>query len=253
MRICVLASGSKGNAILVVHHETYILIDLGVSCSYLLEQLSKLNIDPNRIKHVFLTHTHTDHIYGLKVFVKNYHPQLYLKEGMINDLSAVLDHNYTIMDSVFNIDQLEIECFYTSHDAADSVGYVIKADHKSLAYVTDTGYINEKYFKILTDCDMYIMESNHDIEKLMNGKYPYHLKKRILGDKGHLSNNDCAYYLSHLIGSKTKYIVLSHLSEENNSPSLAYETLVSTLKENNQHVDNIYVASQHEMLEAIEV
>ena len=112
------------------------------------------------------------------------------------------------------------------------MGYIFEEDGHSLVYITDTGYINAKNHQKLSNKNMYILESNHDIDMLMNNpKYPYHLKQRILGDKGHLSNKDCSYYLSKFISENTKCIILAHLSEHNNTPSLALEELKKTLKE----------------------
>ena len=120
--------------------------------------------------------------------------------------------------------------------------------------ITDTGYINEKYFKILSDKDIYVFESNHDVEMLMNNPhYPHHIKNRIMGDKGHLSNKDSAYYLARLIGKKTKKIILAHLSEQNNTAELALKTLQDTLRKRDIGFDNIICAEQNKQTELIEI
>ena len=138
--------------------------------------------------------------------------------------------NYYLLEEDTVIDDLIIHVFKTSHDVEDSNGYIFESDNKSIVYITDTGYINVKYHKMLVNKDFYVMESNHDVRMLMDGKYPYHLKQRIVGDRGHLSNKDSANYLANFIGDKTKGIVLIHLSEDNNNPDIAYNTLKQTLE-----------------------
>jgi len=162
--------------------------------------------------------------------------------------------NYELINSdIININDLKIEVIKTSHDIDDSVGYIINNNDNSIVYITDTGYINQKYFEILKNRNIYIMESNHDVEMLNNGKYPYEIRKRILSDKGHLSNYDSAKYLSEFIGDKTKYILLAHLSEENNTEKLALETLLERLEKSGKNIDNIMIARQNEETELIEI
>lgn len=150
------------------------------------------------------------------------------------------------------MDDLEVSYFNLSHDS-DCIGINIKEGSKELVYITDTGYINKKILTNIVNKDMYIIESNHDVKLLMNGKYPFFLQQRILSDKGHLSNKDCSRYLSTLIGDKTKYIVLAHLSEENNTPELASLELDKMLEKSNVKINKTYIAKQDESLETIEV
>ena len=124
---------------------------------------------------------------------------------------------------------------------------------KSIVYITDTGYINNRYFEKLSNHDLYVIESNHDVSMLMNGKYPYHLKQRILGNKGHLSNDDAGYYLSMFIGNKTKTVILAHLSDDNNTYEKAYDTVNSILKGKNIKIKNLLIAKQKQRTELIEV
>lgn len=249
MEVSVLSSGSKGNCCYVKDDSTQILIDLGTTSLYIEKNLKDLNTTPDKIQAIFLTHTHTDHTSALKVFTKKYNTKVYLTLLMYKELNLNLP-NYEFIENTINIGSLKITPFKTSHDVADSNGYVIESETKSIVYVTDTGYINIRNYKLLKNRDLYVFESNHDVDLLMeNPKYPYHIKQRILGDKGHLSNKDSSRYLKQLAGEKTKHIVLAHLSEENNTPSLAYETL----KE--QNIDNceIIIAHQNEKTELIEV
>ena len=173
---------------------------------------------------------------------------------MLNDLNQIFNvTNYVLIDDDFNIGDINIEVIKTSHDASDSNGYILESDGKSVVYVTDTGYINQKNHKKLMNKNVYVFESNHDVEMLMNGKYPYYLKQRIWGDKGHLSNKDSAYYLSRFIGKDTKCIILSHLSHENNDPVIALNTLKDKLKEEEINFNNIIVSTQEDRTELIEV
>ena len=252
MKVIVLSSGSKGNTTLIATQKTKILIDCGNTCKYICEKLDNLKINPQSIDAILITHTHSDHINGLQVFLHKYNTKVYLTEKMMEELSFVENYSF-INDNNFNINDINIDVIKTSHDASDSQGFILTNDNKSAVYVTDTGYINIKYHEMLKNKDLYVFESNHDIEMLNNGKYPFHLRKRILSDKGHLSNYDSAKYLGDFIGDKTKYILLAHLSEENNTSELAYETLLDRLNICGKHVDNIIVAEQNQETELIEL
>ena len=164
-----------------------------------------------------------------------------------------LENYYIIEEETIEINDIKIDIIKTSHDTEDSVGYIINNQDKSIVYITDTGYINKKYFNILKNRDIYIMESNHDIEMLNNSSYPFATRQRILSDKGHLSNYDSAKYLSNFIGDKTKYILLAHLSDENNTEKLAYETLINRLNNESIHIENIIITKQNKETEFISI
>ena len=252
MKVRILSSGSKGNTTYIETENTKLLIDLGNSCKYVKEKLEGINVDPNSIDGILITHTHDDHIKGLKVFEKKYNTKVYMAPKMQQYLKYI--ENYEIItENTIKIKDIEINIIRTSHDAEDSRGYIINHKEKSIVYITDTGYINNKYFELLKNRDIYIMESNHDVELLNNGPYPFQLRQRILGDKGHLSNYDSAKYLSEFIGEKTKCIMLAHLSEENNTRELAYNTLKERLEKNEQNIDKIIIATQNQETELIEI
>lgn len=252
MRVCVLASGSKGNCTYVETGKLKFLIDAGPSCAYIERALKNIDVSPSSIDMIFLTHTHVDHVAGLRVFVKKYKPVVYLTEKMINDFDFSID-NYSYLDKAFVIEDLSVIPIKTSHDASDSRGFVFTSGDRSIVHITDTGYIHVKNFEKLSNKNLYIFESNHDIRMLREGKYPYHLQQRILSDRGHLSNKDSAYYLSKLVGNKTNRIILIHLSEENNSPEVAVNTLFDTFNSAKKSIPDVIVAKQKESTELIEV
>ena len=180
MRISVLASGSKGNCTYVETQNNKVLIDIGMSNLYIEKKLVSLGVRPSDINSVFITHTHVDHIAGLKVFIKKYHPTVFLTGKMYEELKDVIK-DYVIIEDQIKIGDLTVDFFKTSHDTSDSLGYIFKNNDKEFVYVTDTGYINAKNLKLLMNKDLYIFESNHDVELLMNNPhYPYHVKQRIL-------------------------------------------------------------------------
>lgn len=252
MTVSVLSSGSKGNTTFIQTNNTKILIDAGNTSKYILEKLNEINVDPTTIDAILITHTHIDHVKGLPVLLKKINPCVYITQKMLKELEYL--ENYSIINTdKIKIKDLDIDVIKTSHDTEDSVGYIVNNDDKSIVYITDTGYINQKYFNILSNRNVYIMESNHDIEMLNNSKYPFALRQRILSDKGHLSNYDSAKYISKFIGSKTKYVLLAHLSEENNTKELALETLDKRLKKEKIAIDNIIIAKQNQATDLINI
>ena len=252
MKVSVLSSGSKGNTTYIESKKTKILIDAGNTSKYIIDKLEKMNVNPKEIDAILITHIHSDHVKGLPVLLKHMNPCIYLTKKTHTYLDFIKNYKYIETDK-FNIKDLEISVIKTSHDAPDSLGYIISNEDKSIVYITDTGYINKKYYQILSNKNIYIMESNHDVEMLNNGKYPFELRQRILSDKGHLSNYDSSKYLCDFIGTNTKKIILAHLSEENNTESLAYDTLKSRLNKKNIIFDDIIIAKQNENTELINI
>ena len=252
MKIKVLASGSKGNCSLIETKSTRFLIDIGITYQRLKKELEKMNLNLDDIDALLLTHAHNDHTSGLKVLLKHTNFKIYANKDIIKELTVDIDkERIELYDSIMHLNSTELTIFKTSHDAKGSVGFLITDDGSSLVYITDTGYLNRKYFKLLTNRNIYYIESNHDEKMLMDGPYPYYLKQRILSDEGHLSNETTSKYLKKLVGDSTKYIILAHLSEHNNKEELAYTTTRVALQDRSDI--KILVAKQNEALEEIEV
>lgn len=250
MKIITLASGSKGNTSYIEVGNTRFLIDIGITYRHLLERLEEIGKSIDDIDALLITHTHSDHIKGLKVFVKHNNVPVYIREEMYKELKEILPkEKVELYSDKMHLKNVTIDLVHTSHDAPGSVGFLI---NNSLVYITDTGYINEKYYGLLSNREIYYIESNHDEQMLLTGPYPHYLKQRILSDKGHLSNGATANYLEKFIGSNTKYIILAHISETNNTKELALETTKEALAKT-AYSPKIVVASQEELGEVVEV
>ncbi len=254
IRFCSLSSGSKGNTSFIEINDCKYLIDIGNTNLYVEKKLREIDINPHEIGGIFISHYHHDHIDGLKTFIKKYNPIVYLTEETYKEISKTIYlDNYTFLKDI-TFENFSLIILPTSHDAKGSCGFIFDDNlGNNIAYITDTGYISEKNLKLMNNKKMYFFESNHDVEMLMNGQYPYYLKQRILGDKGHLSNQSSAYYLHELVGVNTKFIILAHLSEENNRPEIALNELRNVLNKYDQNVNQILIGKQNERSELIEI
>ena len=219
----IIASGSKGNATIVVSNKTVLLIDMGISLTRLEEGLAEINLTVNDITGALFTHDHTDHIGGLKFISPKI---MYALEGTLpTSLSNIVFVNKPFVIGDFTITPVE-----TSHDATNPCAYLIKDKEESLFYMTDTGVFLEDCLPLVKNPDYLIIESNHDIKMLLNTNRTFELKNRIMSDKGHLCNEDSAIAAISIIGDKTKEIVLAHLSEEANTPEVALEAYQKIFK-----------------------
>lgn len=253
MQITVLASGSEGNSTFIKTDKHRILIDLGKNAKYIKIKLEEINERPEDITAIVISHTHKDHTAALDVFVRKYQPIVYLTPKMFYDLKNIENYQHIILyeDDIY-LGDLKINTIRTSHDVSDSRNFIFEYQGQSIVSLTDTGYINRKYFKILQNRDYYLFESNHDIEMLLNGPYPKWLKQRVIGTEGHLSNKDSSIYLAKLIGDKTKKVVLMHLSHHNNSEEKALETIHETFREHKVEFTDITCAKQNEITRVCE-
>jgi len=249
MKVCNLASGSSGNCTYICTTNHKILIDIGKNKKYIIEKLSSIGVDYHDIDYIFLTHTHEDHTSALRLFLKNHKAKLVITQKMFMELENIDDFNILIYEDNPNIEGLNIKSYKMSHDTGDTRAFVITDNGASLVYITDTGYVNSKYFNNFKDKDLYFIESNHDIEMLTHGPYPVWLQNRVLSDVGHLSNKFAGIYLSKLIGESTKKILLLHLSEKNNTEQCALQTVSNSLNPDKLETIEIKCAKPNEISE----
>ncbi|MDD5953420.1 MAG: MBL fold metallo-hydrolase [Oscillospiraceae bacterium] len=249
-KVCPLFSGSSGNSYYIESGDTGILLDVGRSAKQIRERLEACNLSPEKIQGIFITHEHVDHVKGLRVFACKYHIPVYASAGTLQALEDSGDLAKVTYDRIpwegMCCGDFFIRPFPTSHDCAESIGFQLQtSDEHTISLATDLGILTDPVKDALRQSDFVILESNHDIGMLQNGAYPYSLKRRILSPKGHLSNVDCADYLPELVRSGTTRMILSHLSHENNTPELALQTALCSLKVNGmrENVDyQLYVA-----------
>ena len=224
MNISMVASGSKGNMCFIETTKTKILIDAGISCKRLTKFLTDKNKDSN-INAILITHEHTDHVSGLLQISKKYKCPIYMTEGTkkgilekTNGREIIESNDIRIIGQRenFKVGDIDVESFPTFHDVYEPCCYVVNGDSKKIVYITDTGYVPTAFYELLSDATCYVMEVNHDPELLMNSSRPYETRVRILGDAGHLSNEDGLDLLSHIVGKSTSLVFYAHISEECN-------------------------------------
>lgn len=229
-RFCPLYSSSSGNCTYIGSSQGGILIDAGVSAKRTEAALAGIGVDPKSIGAIFITHEHTDHVSGVRVFASRYGIKVYATAGTLDAMEksgTVNAKNETAVIPYSGIEaaSMLVRPFRTSHDARESCGYtVITPDSKRISVCTDLGVVTDEVLGAVSGSDLILLESNHDVNMLRNGSYPYITKRRILSDLGHLSNVTCADTAVKLLESGTTRFFLGHLSRENNFPELAYET-----------------------------
>lgn len=233
MRLCSIASGSSGNCIYIGEKNTHVLVDTGISAKRIEEGLRGISVSPEDLCAIFITHEHTDHVQGLWAFEKKHKIPVYATEHTLDaymsskkDPDFLAGRLYTVTyDQKIKVGDLTVHPFRISHDAVCPVSYTFCSKKEKIGMATDLGCFNQYTADALKDCGILYLESNHDENMLLVGNYPYELKQRILGKKGHLSNDAAAQLAQRLVHKGLKYIVLGHLSRENNYPELAYETM----------------------------
>lgn len=233
MKLCSIFSGSSGNCIYVGSEHANILVDAGSSGKKIETGLASIQVDPKKIDGIFITHEHSDHIKGVGIMARRHQIPIY---GTVETIHAMLHTKnvgkipeeliHTIEpDQTISLKDMEINPFSISHDAANPVSYTFSSGGHKVGIATDLGTYDDYIIEHLKESEILLLEANHDIHMLQVGPYPYILKKRILGDKGHLSNDNSGKLICSLLHSKMKHIFLGHLSHENNYPDLAFETV----------------------------
>ncbi len=237
MHMSVLASGSTGNAIYVETEEHSFLVDAGLSGKQMELLFQQIGRSMKDLSGLLVTHEHSDHIKGLGIVARRYNLPVFANEktwaAMESSIGKVDPEQKFIfpMESVKTFGSLDIESFGVSHDAAEPMFYVFHQNGKKLVLVTDTGYVSDRMKGIIEGADAYVFESNHDVGMLRMCRYPWSIKRRILSDVGHVSNEDAAFAMSDVVRDNTKRIYLAHLSKDNNMKDLARMSVMQTLQE----------------------
>ena len=259
-QFCSLYSGSSGNCSFVQTNTTKILIDAGESSKKIEEALSSINVEPSSINAILITHEHSDHVKGLGVFSKKFQIPVYANietwNAMPKQKEKISENNIRISTfNKFTIGDIDIKPFSIPHDAANPCGFNIYHDNKKISIATDIGHMNKNVINHLTNSSFMLLEANYEPEILKCSSYPYLLKERIKGPKGHLSNSDAGKTISYLINHGLKNVMLGHLSKENNFPELAYKTVVEQLIENkiSENSLRLSVANRFEVSPIIDV
>lgn len=238
LEFCTIASGSSGNCTYIGTEHTKILIDAGISGKKIEEGLAELKLTGDEIDALFITHEHVDHIKGAGILSRRFDIPIFATAGtwaaMEGSLGKIAPSNKRVIyaDEVCPINDICVKPFAIPHDAAEPVGYNVFSGEKKVTLATDIGHVTDTVRESIEGSNLLLLESNHDIDLLRKGSYPWPLKRRILGEKGHLSNADAGELLVQAMTGKTKYVFLGHLSEENNDPHLAYETVEKILRQN---------------------
>lgn len=255
MKMCSIASGSSGNCIYIGTENVHLLVDAGVSAKRIEEGLRSIGVESDSLNGIFITHEHSDHIQGLPVFTKKHQIPIYatkdtlkgcISSGKLTETAAGLIQEVQYGQDI-SFDSIIVSPFEISHDAVKPVSYSFCCEGHKIGMVTDLGTYSETTVESLKDSEILYMEANHDVNMLMVGAYPYKLKQRILGERGHLSNDSASELIRKLLHPNLKHIVLGHLSKENNYPELAFETVRQEVKKNwsfDTSLPDIFVANR---------
>jgi len=231
-RICPLASGSKGNSLFISGNNSAILIDAGLSGIELERRLKQINVDPQHLTAIIITHEHSDHVKGAGILNRRFNIPIYITRktlGACRNLGKIQSVEFFTCGSPFEIDGIRINPFSISHDARDPVGLTLEYNGQKIGIATDLGIVTNLVRDHLKNCSVLYLESNHDPQMLMNGPYPWHLKQRIKDRHGHLSNLDARDLVEEMKTKTLKHVILAHLSKENNHPEIAVQEVKKSL------------------------
>ncbi|MTI70321.1 MAG: MBL fold metallo-hydrolase [Firmicutes bacterium] len=243
LKFCSLASGSSGNCQYIETEKVKILIDAGLSGKKIQNGLDKIGVDPKSIDCILVTHEHKDHTKGVGILSRRFNLPIYANNntwnGMLKDLGKLKDENIREFksDIDFEISDIGIHPFKTFHDSNESVGFNFHYRNKKISILTDTGCVNDNIKNKIKNSDLLMIEANHDIDMLKVGKYPWFLKKRVLSDNGHLSNEAAGELITEVFSGRNETFVLGHLSKENNFPELAHQTVVNIITEKGINIE----------------
>lgn len=243
-----LFSGSRGNSTLIRTDRTAILLDAGYGFRAIEQKLKSLGVSPQQIAAIVVTHEHSDHVSALPVWSRHFHTKVFAPPLVSTYLAMQGVYNLEEVQDFFEVDDVSIATYKCSHDARNCFGYRFTAENYSVASVTDTGEVSSEIVPFLAACQTVVLESNHDLDMLWNGDYPFYLKNRINSKYGHLSNTQAAEVLTQLAGSKVQNVILAHLSMQNNTKQAAFDTVTQAYAKCGVKVGkdvNIYVADQY--------
>ncbi len=255
MKLVTLFSGSKGNCTLVMTATTNILIDAGLNCRSIVSRLSSIGLEPSDIHGILITHEHADHVSSLPKWCNSYHTPIYCHSSIVNCLRDKARGDFVGFDGQFLVGDIVVSPLTCSHDALHCNGYKLENGGSSVGIATDTGVMIADTLRELCGCRTVLLESNHDIDMLARGRYSYVLKRRILSDKGHLSNTQAGQVIDSLLGGSVVNIVLGHLSENNNTHELAFASAMSAINRSCRTEGrdvHLYIAEQYERGDIIE-
>lgn len=255
MRLSALSSGSSGNCFYVESNENAILIDAGISAKQIVERLSLINRNPEKIKGIFVTHEHSDHIKGIDVFARQFQIPIFANKKTAE--SCFLCSDDSLIQKIKNteiikISNLEIQSFSKFHKASDPISFSITND-KKISIITDAGFACKNIIENISDSDFLCLESNHDVKMLESGPYPFFLKQWIKSNIGHLSNTQAGLLVLEHASPKLKKIILSHLSQTNNTPKLALQTFNSLIKERLDIFPEVHISSRENPTELFKI
>jgi phosphoribosyl 1,2-cyclic phosphodiesterase len=261
--VSVLASGSRGNSTIVASTKTRILVDAGISCRETFKRMKSLGDDPHSLSAILITHEHADHVHGLQVLAKRLNLPVFMTVATQRAWSDMMRDSHGDGPKLnkpetfssgrsFHIGDIAVTPFTIPHDAADPVGFTFRCEGVKVAVVTDLGYMPLSVVDNLHGCDVLVMESNHDLEMLRGGPYPWSVKQRVMSRVGHLSNEALAEFFASDYDGGAAYVVLAHLSEQNNHPEIARGAAERALGARRTLLQNrVLLASQSEPLEPI--
>lgn len=237
IRFCSLVSGSGGNSYAFSDGEQCFLVDAGLSGKQIENRLRDIQIDPGSLSGMIISHEHMDHIKGAGILSRRYDLPIYANQGtwqaMEGKIGKIAEKNRRIFqtEEAFSMGSLVIKPYKTSHDAAESVGFTVSGEKEKVSIATDIGCMTPQILEEIMGSDLVVLEANHDVEVLKSGSYPYSLKRRILSDQGHLSNEAAGDSICYLAENNVKNFMLAHLSQENNFPELALSTVQGMLQQ----------------------